>query len=327
MTKRYDVLGAGIAAVDDLLYIEEYPPVNCKIPVARSVRRGGGPACTAIAAVGALGGSTAYIARLGGNDLSNYIKASLERRGVDISHIISDPAGGPYHSIITVDKAGQRNVFYDPSLYRLVTRKDLPASLVQSAAVFLIDHLSEPGLVGTAEHVRGLGIPLLGDIEGCSETARQLAAITDYLIVPREFAAWESGETAAADACAHLARVPRLATVVTCGSEGCYFSIGRSGPVKHFPAFNVTALNTNGCGDTFHGAFAMAVARGLEVEDAIAFSSAAAAIKAMTPENQGTGWDALPTLDTVLAFLRDQFDLPHKSALLEKLDRLKLPRQ
>src|ERR1039458_8707260 len=69
MNKEYDVLGAGIAAVDDLWYVSAFPPVDCKIPVHSSIRQGGGPACTAIAAVGSLGGRAAYAARFGDNDL------------------------------------------------------------------------------------------------------------------------------------------------------------------------------------------------------------------------------------------------------------------
>ena len=77
MKKLYDVLGAGIAAVDDLIYVTEYPPVDCKIPVHGSTRQGGGPACTAMAAAGTLGGRAAYAARFGENELSKYIAWAL----------------------------------------------------------------------------------------------------------------------------------------------------------------------------------------------------------------------------------------------------------
>src|SRR5664279_4947976 len=156
MKKRYDVLGAGIAAVDDLCYVPAFPPVDCKIPVSGSTRQGGGPACTAMAAAGSLGARAAYTARFGDNDLSAFIRSALERHGVDISHIVHDPTGGPYHSFIVVDKAGHRNVFYDPALYRPVNPNDLPDFLIQSASLILLDHITEPSLVAVAEKVRSL---------------------------------------------------------------------------------------------------------------------------------------------------------------------------
>jgi sugar/nucleoside kinase (ribokinase family) len=323
MEKQYDVLGAGIAAVDDLIYVADFPPVDCKIPVHGSIRQGGGPACTAIASAGSLGGSAAYVARFGDDDLSKYIESALKRRGVDISHIVHDPAGGPYHSIIVVDSSGHRNVFYDPALYRVITADDLPDTLIQSAKIILLDHITEPSLIAVAEKVRKLGVPIIGDIEGRSESSMSLAALTDYLIVPKAFAVWASGAPDPQDACAFLARTQRLASVVTDGAEGCYFSTKADSAVRHFPAFQVDAFDTNGCGDTFHGAFALAVARNLEVEEAITFASAAAALKALAGGGKRRGWNALPTLDEVLQFLQATLKEPARSSLLKRLGVLR----
>jgi sugar/nucleoside kinase (ribokinase family) len=325
MNKQYDVLGAGIAAVDDLIYVSDFPAVDCKIPVHASTRQGGGPACTAVAAVGSLGGRAAYTARFSDNDLSKFIGTALKHHGVDTSPIQYDPAGGPYHSIIVVDGAGHRNVFYDPALYRVVAANDLPDELIQSARLFLLDHLTEPSLVPVAEKVRRLGVPILGDIEGQTQSAMSLAALTDYLIVPKAFALWASNAEDPHDGCAFLARTPRLATVVTDGPHGCIFCTRTNPEVRHFPAFAVDALDTNGCGDTFHGAFALAIVRSLEVEEAITFASAAAALKAIAAGGQHRGWDALPTLDEVLQFLQATLDGPERSALLAKLATLRNP--
>ena len=82
MTKLYDVLAVGVAAVDDLLYIASYPPPNVKTPVGTRERHGGAPACTAIAAVGTLQGRSAFCARLGEDELSSYIELQLQQRHV-----------------------------------------------------------------------------------------------------------------------------------------------------------------------------------------------------------------------------------------------------
>jgi sugar/nucleoside kinase (ribokinase family) len=323
MGKLYDVLGAGIAAVDDLFYVAEYPQVDCKIPVHGSARHGGGPACTAIAAVGSLGGRAAYTARFGENELSKYIASALARHGVDISHIVDDPEGGPYHSIIVVDGAGHRNVFYDPALYRVVAADDLPGALIQSAKLVLLDHITEPSLAAVAEKAHRLGVAVLGDIEGRSESAMKLAALTDYLIVPRAWAEWASGARNPRDACTILAGAGRLATVVTDGAGGCYSSSISEPAVRHFAAFKVDAFDTTGCGDTFHGAFALAVARNLAAGDAVVFASAAAALKAMADGGKRRGWDALPSLDEVVAFLGSRLRETERLPLLRKLEILR----
>jgi sugar/nucleoside kinase (ribokinase family) len=323
MNKKYDLLGVGIAAVDDLIYVADYPPADCKIPVSGSTRQGGGPACTAIAAAATLGGHVAYSARFGGNELSAYIATALDARGADTSLIIDDPAGGPYHSIIVVDSAGHRTVFYDPSLYTVVAPDDWSDALIQSAAIVLLDHITEPSLLPLTEKVHRLGVPILGDIEGISESSIRLAALADYLIVPKAFAAWASGCSNPRDACAFLARNRRLATIVTDGADGCYFSTGVDPAIRHFPAFQVEVFDTTGCGDTFHGAFALAAARHFAIEDAITFATAAAALKATAGGGQRRGWKALPTLEEVSQFLRAALKDPEKSLLLEKIRALK----
>jgi sulfofructose kinase len=327
MNKQYDVLGAGVAAVDDLIYVSDYPPIDCKIPVHGSTRQGGGPACTAIAAAGSLGGRAAYVARFGDNDLSRFIQNALQRRGVDISHIVHDPAGGPYHSIIVVDSSGHRNVFYDPTLYRVVGEDNLSDSLIQSATLVLLDHISEPSLAAVAAKVHKLGVPILVDIEGQTESSISLAALSDYLVVPKAFATWASDDPDPRNSCAFLARIKRLATVVTSGAEGCYLSTATDPVVRHFPAFSVDAFDTTGCGDTFHGAFALAVARKLAVPEAITFASAAAALKAVAAGGLHRGWDALPTLDEVSQLLQVRLKEPERTSLLEKLEKLRDPAQ
>lgn len=323
MSKQYDVLGVGIAAVDDLLYVAEYPPIDCKIPILSGARQGGGPACTAMAAAGALCGRAAYVARFGANDLSRYIQSSLQHHGVDISHIVRDPAGGPYHSVIVVDSRGHRNVFYDPAFYKVIAPDDLPDPLIQSAKLVLLDHITEPSLVGVAEKVRRLGVPILADIEGRTESAMKLAALADYLVVPKAFATWAGSESDPCAACASLARSQRLATVVTDGPRGCYLCAGPNAMVQHFHAFQVDVFDTNGCGDTFHGAFALAVSRNVALEHVIPFASAAAALKAMAGGGRRRGWEALPSLNQVIEFLQARLEEPVRSSLLEKLTALR----
>jgi sugar/nucleoside kinase (ribokinase family) len=195
-------------------------------------------------------------------------------------------------------------------------------ALIQSATLVLLDHITEPSLVPVAEKARKLGVPVLGDIEGPTESSRNLAALTDYLVVPKAWATWASDTEDPRDACAALALTPRRATVVTNGAEGCFFSTPAHPAVRHVPAFKVETFDTNGCGDTFHGALALALARGLSVEDAITFGSAAAALKAMAAGGKRRGWDALPTLDAVREFLGARVEEKERAGLLKRLEVL-----
>ncbi len=300
----YDVLGIGISAVDDTLIVEHYPPSGAKVAVQASSRHGGGLACTAIAAAAVLGGKTAFLARFGTDELSAYIRSQLLKRGVDVSHIISDAAGQPYHSRIIIDRtSGERTIFYDLSRYIPVRAADVPQELLSSARVLLVDFLNAPGPLELILKARRAGVPVVLDIEGqCAEATTVLEHV-DHLVVPEEFARWISGRQDLQAACASLAEIPRAATVVTAGAAGCWWTDSPQRAPAHLPAFAVKAVNTNGCGDTFHGAYALAIARNFSIMEAVYFASATAALKAA---GSGGGWEALPSAAQVADFLRQR---------------------
>lgn len=313
----YDVLGAGISAVDDVLAIEHYPAHGAKVPVLDSARHGGGLACTAIAAAATLGGRTAFAARFGNDELSNFIRQGLTDRGVDISPIISDSAGRPYHSQVIVDRTtGERTIFYDPRHFKPVQAEDISADLLACTRLLLVDYIGGRDPADIIRKARSAGTPVLIDIEGHhpqSQMAPLLEQVT-HLVVPEDFVRWQTGQNDLAAGCATLARTPRAATVVTAGADGCWWTDSPEHPPVHVPAFAVQAVNTNGCGDTFHGACALAVARGFSIGEAVVFASACAALKAAAPRS---GWQALPVASQVVDFLRQRLDPgdPHRSLI------------
>jgi sulfofructose kinase len=65
------------------------------------------------------------------------------------------------------------------------------------------------------------------------------------------------------------------------------------------PAFAVEAVDTLGAGDTFHGAFALALAEGRDIQAAMRFAAAAAAIKC----TRFGGIEGAPLRGEVEAFL------------------------
>lgn len=325
--KTYDVVGIGVSAVDDMLYVDNYPDRNVKTPLIGVERHGGGPACTGTAAVGILQGACTYVARLGNNNLAAYIESALKRCGVDTTHMVRDAEAAPYHSYIVADRSGNRNVFFDSSQFRAVTPEDIPESLLLDAKIALLDHVADPALVAVAEKIKQLQVPIIGDIEGCTESAIRMAELADYLVVPEEFAYWATGSSDPQKACSDLARIRRAATIVTCGAKGCYLNEAGSSCIAHIPAFAVEAFDTNGCGDTFHGAFALAIARGLGIEEGITFASAAAALKANAKGGRKRGWDALPTLSEIVALLESQVHIASVRELLQNIPYLQLEKR
>ena len=89
---------------------------------------------------------------------------------------------------------------------------------------------------------------------------------------------------------------------MTCGADGCWY-LGGDDPQApcHQPAMPVTVVDTTGCGDVFHGAYAAGLAKGLALPDRVRLASAAAALKATQRGGQG----GIPTRSAVTRFLKD----------------------
>ncbi len=66
---------------------------------------------------------------------------------------------------------------------------------------------------------------------------------------------------------------------VTAGESGSLWFDEPSGDIRHLAAPTVRAVDTLAAGDIFHGAFALAIAEGLPIEETMRLSSMAAALK------------------------------------------------
>jgi sugar/nucleoside kinase (ribokinase family) len=299
---RYDVLGLGCTAVDELLYVEAYPPADAKLRVRRRERACGGLTATALVAAARLGARCAYAGVLGVEDDSQFVLETLRREGIDVRHAVRRRGAHPIRSVIVVDERRHtRNVFYDTTGF-VGAAPDAPSErLICSARVLFVDLWGMDGMVRAARLARTHGIPVVGDLERSDAPRfRELLRLVDHLIVPAAFACRFTETRTPAAAAERLWRKERQAVVVTCGADGCWSVDGASRRAVRWPAFRVRAVDTTGCGDVFHGAYAAALAKGLSLPERIQWAAAAAALKA----TQAGGQAGIPTHDAVAAFLR-----------------------
>jgi sugar/nucleoside kinase (ribokinase family) len=315
MFPTYDILGLGCVAIDDLLYVDSYPPADAKRPVLRRDRQCGGLTGTALVAAARLGAHCVYAGILGEDELSEFVVSRLDAEGIRSDLIRRRPGARPIHSVVIVDESRQtRTIFYD--LHNVFgAQEDWPAeSVIRSARVLFVDHFGVEGMIRAARIARASGIPVVADFESAEGPGfAGLLDLVDHLIVSEEFALQLTGATTAPAAAQALFTKGRDTVVVTCGAEGSWFlSLSPFDTPISADAFPVAAVDTTGCGDVFHGAYAAALARGEDVVDRLRFASAAAALKA----TQRGGQTGIPTRAAVEALIREQkpwnLDYPRK---------------
>jgi len=305
MTARCDVLGLGCAAIDDLLYVSAYPAADEKMPVRRRERHCGGLTATALVAAARLGSRCAYAGVLGEDELSRFVVERFRQEGIETGYVRRRPDARPVHATIIVDQSqNTRTILYDLD-GAVGAAPDWPEEeLIRAAGVLFVDNIGVEGMIRAARLARQAGIPVVADLESDQHPRfAELLALVDHLILSRDFAARLTGRSDPAAAANVLWTPERKAVAVTCGAAGCwYVDAARLGVLIHQPAFSVEVVDTTGCGDVFHGAYASALARGLDTSARIRFASAAAALKATRPGGQA----GIPTRAAVEAFLRQQ---------------------
>jgi sulfofructose kinase len=298
-----DILGLGGVAVDDLLYVDGYPPPDAKTLVLRRERHCGGLTATALVAAARLGARCAYAGVLGQDALSDYAIQVMTREGIELAHMQRAPAAQPIYSTIVIDqKRHTRNVFVDLNGVVGAAPDWPPAEVIQACRVLFVDSIGLTGMLRAAKLARAAGIPIVADIEATHLDAPRLMESIDHLILSWDYARDITGAPAPEQAAPALWRLGRQVVVVTHGEQGCwYVSADDPDHAVHQPAFRVKAVDTTGCGDVFHGAYAAALVRGAAVGERVRIASAAAALKATRPGGQA----GAPTLAEINAFLTE----------------------
>jgi len=229
----------------------------------------------------------------------------MAAEGIRTNLALRTAGGRVFHSVIVVDDSGSRTLFCDGRDV-VGAGNDWPAEeIIASARVLFVDHIGMAGMVRASRAARAAGVPIVADVEGAHhERFEELMPLVDHLVVPESFAETRTGIKDPRAAAERLLRPHHRAVVVTCGARGSWY-IGPGMPkAAHQPAFQVPVVDTTGCGDVFHGAYAAGLVRDMDLAERVRFASAVAAIKA----GHRGGQAGCPGLADIDIFLREYSD-------------------
>lgn len=299
MLKKWDILGIGTAAVDDLLSVREFPKPDSKVGILESDRQGGGQTATAMVAAARLGVKTAFCSHVGFNYLSMFVVSELEKEGVDCSPCVQSAEGNPYHSIIIVDTTNRTRTVLHSGGNVAPPLSSITEELISMARFLFLDDNARAAGVAAARIARSLKIPVIADIETDPPPEYvEMLPLVDHLIMGQEFAKELSGKNSEAEMAEALCSGDRKCCIVTVGERGCWYA-EKNRRAIYEPGFEVAVVDTTGCGDVFHGAYSAALARGATVKQAVRTANASAALKA----TRLGGRAGIPDLETLNGFL------------------------
>ncbi len=272
---------------DEVFQVDRIPGVGIKVEVRGYRSRYGGPAATAAVAICRLGGAAAYWGRVGGDHAGETAIGLLRGFGVDCAGVVAIPDSRTLRAIVLVDSLGERCIVTDRT--SLPQDRGLPtATSLEGIGVVLADTRWPAGARVALARARDAGIPTVLDIDGGTPEANaELIAMSDHAVFSSQGLHEFLGEGDPATLLQRCITRPGQVVAATRGPIGSVWLV--DGAIVTVPAFEVAARDTTGCGDVFHGAYALGLAEGQRPLDAARFAAAAAAIKA----ERGRGWDGM----------------------------------
>ncbi|NJD07449.1 MAG: carbohydrate kinase [Methylococcaceae bacterium] len=268
-----DVLCVGHASYDLVFAIPHHPTADEKIFADQLVACGGGPAANAAVTVARLGGRAAFAGFLGSDLYGDAHFRELVEAGVETRYVARGPFPTPLSAVL-VKPDGSRSLVNHKGATPPLTAGQLTIS-PDTAKVLLLDGHEPLVSVPLAESARRLGVPVVLDAGSVHPGTSVLHDQVDCLACSEKFARQYLGGKDEQRALQVLGeKVP--AVVITLGEHGLVWRRGaESGKL---PAFEITAVDSTGAGDAFHGALALALARELPWEQCLRFASAAGAL-------------------------------------------------
>jgi len=276
-TQHAGVVVIGSANMDIVFALDRAPSPGETVLANSATLYPGGKGLNQAVAASRAGASTAFVGALGSDDNGDALAVVLSADGIgaDLVQRSTAPTG---QAFIVVDGNGENTIIVasGANATMLDLTSEARAAIGEAAVLLMQLELPLPIVIEAAAAARSAGTTVMLNAAPARKLPDELLDRLDYLIVNEHEACLVAGDDDLDRASSTLAaRVPRL--IVTLGSEGSVLYADRA-EAGRIAASVVTAVDTTGAGDTYCGAFAAAIAHGLELTAAAAFASAAAAL-------------------------------------------------
>jgi len=269
----------GQTTLDFIKVIGQYPNEGDVIPVAQSCEVLGGPIGRGAVTAARLGADVHLLSTCGDDGYAKTMQQAIQEEGISAKWAVrkSTPS---QHSIVVLHK-DNRTILWTPQPKADTETLALLPDVLQGSQCVLMDCTDEQLTTRVAELASQENIPTVLDTSSYKPWVEKLFAKISYIISPRKFFEQRSPELPleAALEQAYNEFAPKLWSYTDGAKGGKYIADETADEIRSFEAVSVTAVDTCGAGDTFHGAFAVAIANRLALGEAFRFSAWAAAMK------------------------------------------------
>jgi sulfofructose kinase len=297
-SRRFDVVGFGVNALDLTGVIDGFPEPDRKYPMHAFTVQGGGVTATAMVACARLGLRARYVGKVGSDFLSRLSVRSLSREGVDTKGVLRERNCEGHVSIVLADRTtGERALFFRRPEAYAIRRDELDEEIITSGRLLHVDGIDAAAASAAIGWARNSGMKVTMDGERVVPGIEAVWPQVDLLVCNPRFMSEVSGTQDIHASLAFLASKGPARVAVTLGPDGVVAL--SAGEFITIPGFKVDAVDTNGAGDVFHGACTVGELNDWPLEWTLRFASAVAAMKCRALGGRA----GIPNMEQVAAFL------------------------
>lgn len=296
MVHRWDVLGVGCNSVDYVYRVPATPRADsptAKLRISSHEAMCGGQMATALAACAGFGLSTGYLGAAGHDHNGRLITSELQRRGVDISPVLTRDCANRFAVIAVDQSSGERIVLWDRDERLNLTTEEIDPALIRAARLVHVDDEDQEAAIAAAAIARAEGIVVTSDIDRITDRTKTLITAVTIPIFGEHVLPAITGEYEPERALRALRRWHEGTLCVTLGARGAMMMIGDD--IVSAPGFDVPVVDTTGAGDVFRAAFIYGLLNDFAPQEQLRFANAAAAVSC----TRAGAMASVPSLDEV----------------------------
>ena len=295
------ILCAGIIVLDEVFRVDEFPQPDGKVQAKGFFVVNGGCAANAAVAIARLGGRAALAGPMGGpagiDENGDRVLKALARENVDCAACQRVDGLGTALSAIFMNARGDRTIVTYRDERIAAAMPDDPERIVSAADAVLADNRYPDFVRPICEAARRRNLPVVLDGDRPTVEDDPLFRLASHVVFSWECLRETTGVADLAEGLKRIAGRTDAFLAVSNGPDDIVYL--EDGSVRRLPVFKITAVDTLGAGDAFHGGFVMALAQGRNEVDAMRFGAAVAGIKC----TRIGGSAGAPTRAEVEAFL------------------------
>jgi ribokinase len=274
----------GSSNVDLIMKMDHLPEKGETVTEAVFMQVYGGKGANQAVAAARAGGNVAFINCVGEDAYTPQMVQNYKDDGIDTRFVFHEKGTSSGHALIMIGGKGQNIISVAPGAnYKLTPAKIDEALLIinEAAMIVMQFEIPEETIKYVIDLANSKNIPVLWNVAPARAFDFSYIPKVNILVLNEVEAGFLSempveNKTDAEKAAEKLVAKGVEKVIITLGSQGV-FVVTKNEKVS-VPAFEVEALDTTAAGDTFCGAFAVALVEGKSLKESLQFASAAAAI-------------------------------------------------